>query len=785
MKLEEMGLAQGDNGQKIYKDDYVRYQRKNSSNPNKMDYDYLGYISDLHGSKIVLYVTKIFEGDKKHLNNVVELPYQRGKDWLVAVHGKNESMKLKNLIPESNLLFRDKQRIRNKETGDLGTVTLASPFSVRVMWDDYADAVKNSRSKKISMSYDVDKAKQLFEPALDEYAGINIMPANGQVTMGSKGDASFFGPDAKMKGGVKRSVYKVPKSSIHGEPDERDEDDNVTPAFYDDEEKRAGKKSHVDIGNIPKTSIHNRKFGLKELDVTFPGNGPTGTVGDASFLGKNGMYKGNSRKPIFKTPKSSIYYKKGRFPDESDFHNDDNWETDKPGPSTDVSGRKPYVGNKSVPKNSIHYDEIPDEDRHYISTQEQLGMPVSADGTIDGGPRSMDPIAGKKTKKKKFTEASKYGYPTEEIKMENYNFYKKPKRPINLKASFLSSEEYQRAKKKGGFKESDWKWDEDKNLYANVKNIKNEEKDYDTNIVPKTSIHYGERDAVPGEQKMEFEKVEKAGFVPDDIKNLTPQGDWKSNLTKAVMDLTGEAQPKETAVPVPKVEIGNTPEFPYANETDGSMVYPIPGQGVAIKKAGEWTFGDTPQLPALQQQEAPPSCQGHGEPSDDSEIDIPCTQKPLIKKLMMLIQHEQKNLHEGVALKGIYEGKVVKLNTIFEGDHRRFKAFVKTNEGKVMKVHFGPKPTEECGMEKSKKKIKEDSSTKYVVEPRHDDGSLNVKHYNAKEPKSFITGATENEIFDYFFANNKDNPKFQHSASQKDVTAWYKEQGLTIRKKTW
>ncbi len=66
----------------------------------------------------------------------------------------------------------------------------------------------------ISVVYVFLKAKELFEPIIDEYAGINVLPANGQVTMGTKGDASFFGPDAKMKGGVKRSVYKVPKSTV-------------------------------------------------------------------------------------------------------------------------------------------------------------------------------------------------------------------------------------------------------------------------------------------------------------------------------------------------------------------------------------------------------------------------------------------------------------------------------------------------------------------------------------------------------------------------------------------
>ena len=228
---------------------------------------------------------------------------------------------------------------------------------------------------------------------IKEYAGINVMAAQGQVTMGTKGDASFFGPDAKMKGGVKRSVYKVPKSSIHNKDDDRD----LPPELGDEDEEGKNKTSYINDKSVPKDSIHNQKF---NETAGFPATTPQGSVGDASFIGKNGMNKGNSRKPIFKTPKSSIHYKKGRFPDEADFYNADNWETDSAGPSTDVSGKRIYVGNKSTPKNSIHYDEIPDEDRHYISTQEQLGIPMSADGTIDGGPRSMDPVVGKKSKKK-------------------------------------------------------------------------------------------------------------------------------------------------------------------------------------------------------------------------------------------------------------------------------------------------------------------------------------------------------------------------------------------------
>ena len=40
----------------------------------------------------------------------------------------------------------------------------------------------------------------------------------------------------------------------------------------------------------------------------------------------------------------------------------------------------------------------------------------------------------------------------------------------------------------------------------------------------------------------------------------------------------------------------------------------------------------------------------------------------------------------------------------------------------------------------------------YVVEARLPDGSLNTKHYDPDEPKSFITGATEDELFNYYFS---------------------------------
>lgn len=630
--------------------------------------------------------------------------------------------------------------------------------------------------------------KEYVREVIREYAGINIMAAPGQGTMGTKGDASFFGPDASMKGGVKRSIYKVPKSSIHGESDE---DDNLIPAFYDDDDQEGkGKISYINDKSVPKTSIHNQKFGEMEETAGFPGTTSKGGMGDASFIGASGIRKGgNDRKPVFKTPKSSIYYKKGRFPGEADFYNDDNWETDEPGPSTDVSGKRPYVGNKSVPKSSIHYDEIPDENRRYISTQEQLGIPMSADGTIDGGPRSMDPVVGKKTKKKEFADASKYGYPkegkSEYLTYENLE-NNKDVFMINWSENEKMKKELEQNEGKGELTQAgdlieeiywesgvmEWLNMHNEELadkivnyveqVANKKNI-NEEKDYDTTIVPKTSIHYGERDKVKGQPKMRFEKTitKEAGFVPDEIKNLKTQGDWKSNLSKAVLDLTGEAQPQEPTIPVPIVGIGDTPEFPYKSEIDGNMIYPIPGMNMTATRNGEeWTFGDTEPLPASQEESPSSGCAiGHGEAST-GEIDIPCTQKPMIKKLMMLIKKEQTNLHEGISLRGIYEGKVVKLNTIFGGEHRRFKTFVKTNEGKVMKVHFGP-PINENFKEFANQMID------YEIETAKEENFPNLERHlkklenlrNISDPNRFksmymrVTGANKwdlpNELLSY------------------------------------
>lgn len=567
---------------------------------------------------------------------------------------------------------------------------------VTKVFDSFGIAKKENVNKIIKVPYDnktwiikvdADKTRSGLNE-YDQYA----LSANGQVTMGTKGDALFLGSDAKMKGGTKRSVYKVPKSSIHYKNNNKKD---LPPEFDDDDQKGKGKISYIADKSVPKNSIHDEKFGMKnEGSQDGSGANSMGTVGDGSFIGKSGIRMGgNSRKPVYKTPKSSVHYKKGKFPDDSDFYDEDNWETEKSRPSPRIAGKTTYIADRSVPTNSIHRGDKPDEDRNNTQTMEQFGIPMSADGVIDGGPKSMDPIVGKKTKKKKFADASKYGYPKfEKLKESLYTaqyFRDLTQKKVKERFSNLSENEFNK------------RYDElvdilVKEQQAEQEKYFNEEKDYDTNIVPKSSIHYGERDKVKGEPKMKFEKVVKAGFVPDEIKNLKTQGDWKSNLTKAVMDLTDEAAPKEQSLPVPIEPMGDTPEFPFAKE-DGSMVYPIPGMGIAIKSNNTWTFGDTPPLPASQKSGEDCSL-GHGELSANM-IDIPCSKKPLIKKLMMFIKKEQSNLYEGIELKGEYNGKIVKLNTIYEGVERRFKTYIK-NKDRILEIHFGPKKNESCGGQK-------------------------------------------------------------------------------------
>lgn len=70
----------------------------------------------------------------------------------------------------------------------------------------------------------------------------------------------------------------------------------------------------------------------------------------------------------------------------------------------------------------------------------------------------------------------------------------------------------------------------------------------------------------------------------------------------------------------------------------------------------------------------------------------------------------------------------------------------------------------------------------YVVEPRHPDGSLDVKRidgeFGSKYPAS---GITERKVFRYYFLAH---PKAR-GASAAEVWEWYRAQGLCVRIKTW
>ncbi len=618
-------------------------------------------------------------------------------------------IKLKEYINK----FKKGMRIKSRKTGDKGTVTFVYPDEIGVVWDDYKNSIKGSRSKTVSMRYSLDKANELFSADLDEWSD-NIITPLGQNVMGTVGDASFFGPDAKMKGGKKRSVYKVPDSSIHSDSGSK----NMPPDFSDElEQPDDDSKAYPiawDTEYIPDSSIHSKKTrDQQDETVDYPGSQTAiGSVGDGSFIGKSGQFQGNSKMPIFKTPKSSIHYKKKQFGRafDDDFYNDDNWETDE---------EQPYPGFRSVPKSSIHKTDYdmqlgikpngPEGDNYEDDGGKQrvkefggLGIPMSADGVIDGGPRSMDPVA----KKKKY----KFSKPINERFFNKKELRELSNKVLRKRFSNLSEEEIEKRKDElFDIMMHELYEKQEKEFKKMQLETDGSGTDYEFQVIPKNSVHYRENDRVQGEPMMKFEKPTlKSGFTPKHLKNLKTEGDWKSNLTKAVMDLTDEAQPEEPRYPVPKEPMGDTPEFPFTGDREGTTIYPIPDTGmVAIKKEDGWEFGNTPKLPPAAEADAEEFQKVDGGDfagtisnpqigSDEEEIDISCDQKPLIKKMLMVMQNEQKNLQEGISLKGIYEGKVVKLNTIFEGDHRRFKAFVKTNEGKIVKIHFGPHLNESC-----------------------------------------------------------------------------------------
>ena len=579
-------------------------------------------------------------------------------------------------LKEYSNIFKDVKRIRNKKTGDLGTITMSSPFSINVMWDDYIESVKNSRSKKISMRYDIDKARKLFEPVLDEYSN-NVYPGLGGSVMGSVGDASFFGPDSVSKGNSRKPIYKTPKSSIHYkkgkfaiDPD-FDNKDN-----YDQEESS---KSYGDDRYFPKNSIHNPKNKIKGEQLGIPTT-------------SSGMIDGG--------PNKNNKMKKIRIPLPKQVGKIQN--TDKKVYDRNKEKRKNFneggEENKKLKVENLSKDIIDSDIKNGVYTKIEL-----KDAYLWWGSLSINDELRLVKKYYPFYSSSTYKYKTPARVVVDIWKKEHQNEEITGNHRYLTCDYLDKHK------------DEIKKGFEKNERIRKELKDYDDNVVPKSSIHFGERDKVSGEKRMKFQNIKKENSIDfksnmlskkiSNIKNTPTQGDWKSNLNKAVMNLTPEAEPDEQTIPVQQRTFGETPEFPFRYE-DGTAMIPVPGGGVAIKEKDIWTFGDTPKMSGMPEDNlntAVPSA--NSEPTlnggvKSNVIDLPCTKKPLIKKFLMMIKNEQNNLHEGVPLNGIFNGKTVKLNTIFEGDERKFKSFSKAKDGTVYQVNFGPKKNENCNVNK-------------------------------------------------------------------------------------
>ena len=75
---------------------------------------------------------------------------------------------------------------------------------------------------------------------------------------------------------------------------------------------------------------------------------------------------------------------------------------------------------------------------------------------------------------------------------------------------------------------------------------------------------------------------------------------------------------------------------------------------------------------------------------------------------------------------------------------------------------------------------------KFAVECRNKDGTLRLRDEQGKHvpepPFSILEGASENEIYDYYFAQN---PNAGDSATQEQIRAWYAERNWYWRPKTW
>lgn len=71
---------------------------------------------------------------------------------------------------------------------------------------------------------------------------------------------------------------------------------------------------------------------------------------------------------------------------------------------------------------------------------------------------------------------------------------------------------------------------------------------------------------------------------------------------------------------------------------------------------------------------------------------------------------------------------------------------------------------------------------KYIIEPRNEDGTLNAKLI-AREPfRNNHNGMTEDEIFEIYFADNKQ----KETASWGELRQYFKDLGgYQIREKNW
>ncbi|MFA5407287.1 MAG: hypothetical protein WC343_00780 [Bacilli bacterium] len=67
------------------------------------------------------------------------------------------------------------------------------------------------------------------------------------------------------------------------------------------------------------------------------------------------------------------------------------------------------------------------------------------------------------------------------------------------------------------------------------------------------------------------------------------------------------------------------------------------------------------------------------------------------------------------------------------------------------------------------------------MEPRDESGKLDVKYYNPDDPKGFINGISEDDLFKWYFRHHPE----EETASMEQLVAFLRERGLAMRKKTW